>query len=253
MLLQSRLPCDDCGSSDAKAEYEDNFYCFSCGTSTLKSKEKSFFNKLDNTPHKGAFLVSLPKSSTSELPKKALKWLLTYYVDNKLQEQYGIKYVHQAAVYTQSGSRIILNERVLLPCYNNNKLMWYQARSLNKEDTPKYYTFGDKQELFWSTTPIQNNTKIVITEDMLSAIRVGEHLQAVSLQGTKINDKNLLTLAKKYDTIIIWLDGDRSGRDGAKVLMKKFSLLVNNVHNISTTRDPKCLADSEILSHLKKM
>jgi twinkle protein len=31
-VVRSKLPCDDCGSSDAKAEYDDGHtYCFSCG------------------------------------------------------------------------------------------------------------------------------------------------------------------------------------------------------------------------------
>ena len=120
-LIRSRLPCTSCTSSDAMAEYENNYYCFSCGMSRLKSNQKSFFEKLDNTPqYSQTDKLALPGNSTKEIPKPALKWLLSHGVDQDLQQQYGIQYVTRATVYTTTGSRIILNERVLLPCYQDN-------------------------------------------------------------------------------------------------------------------------------------
>jgi hypothetical protein len=45
-ILDQHIPCDDCGSSDAKCTYEDGHsYCFSCLAYTPPPKKE--FNTLD--------------------------------------------------------------------------------------------------------------------------------------------------------------------------------------------------------------
>ena len=38
-LLESKLPCPDCGSSDALHLYENGSHCFSCGKTSITNKK----------------------------------------------------------------------------------------------------------------------------------------------------------------------------------------------------------------------
>ena len=99
--------------------------------------------------------------------------------------------------------------------------------------------------MFWSKGDYKHKT-LVIVEDNLSAIRVGEILPAVSLIGTSMSQENMLTVTENYDILIVWLDGDGPGQNAAKKLVDKLLLMHTSVHNVVTGRDPKCLFDTEI-------
>ena len=237
-LVNAHLPCDDCGSSDALAEYEDSTYCFSCGRARNKRTEKSFFDKPEGLENNSNTSLQLPPNSTARLSPAALKWLLTYQVFEDICKDYNIRYDYRS-------------NRVILPSYSSDgTLMFYQARALSKEDQPKYLSVGSKQSLFWSKGPYDNKTTIVLVEDMLSAIRVGKVVQTVSLIGTSLNKEKLLHLSQDYAIMIVWMDGDKEGQRAAKKLVKQLSLLTSNVFNVTTRQDPKCLFESDIRKEL---
>lgn len=251
MLVKTHQPCEDCGSSDALAEYETNTYCFSCHRSRPKSIEKPFFPVREETNSNkinDVGLLELPHQSTQMLSMAAQQWLLAYHVYEDLVLKYNIRYVQYAEV-----NRLRLQNRVILPSYNKKgELMFYQARALDKKDSPKYYTIGSKEHLFWSQGPYKDNDVVVLVEDIISAIRVGEHVQAVSLIGTSLNQRMVLNLAEKYATIVIWMDGDKEGQRAATKLIKKFRLFSSNVYNIDTELDPKCLFNKDLNEEMRK-
>lgn len=239
-LISAHKPCNDCGSSDALAEYENGTKCFSCGRWRRKKIEKSFFDKpegCDNT--KSSLLV--PSNMTTRFSPKALEWLLSYNMYKDIRELYGIKMVH----HLDAGAMSLTN-RVFLPvCNQKGEIVSFQLRKTQDDGGPKYWTVGTRDELFYSKGHDDSKT-VVLVEDIVSAIRIGEFTKTVSLLGTSTNLENILTLANKYDTIIIWMDGDKVGQKAAKRLNRKFSLMKSKVFNIVTKKDPKCLTSGEI-------
>ncbi len=243
-LVKAHQPCPDCGSSDALAEYSETTYCFSCNRTRSVEHESSFFPEMLDVCDDDPSVLSLPPRFTMRQPAQAKEWLLRYNIFQDIRDTYNIGYVDYSYV-----NGIELRNRIILPAYTDLTLDFYQARSLDSNEAPKYVTVGNKEALFWSKKDCKNTT-LVIVEDIISAIRVGETLPAVSLIGTSMSKENMLTLANDYDILIVWLDGDKPGQRAAKKLAKRLSLLHSEVHNVVTERDPKCLFDSEIRSVL---
>ncbi len=244
--MSSHQPCADCGSSDALKEYAENTYCFSCNTSTQKKKPikqgKSYFP----TMYEGDEIkdvVTLPQTIESTMSMPAIKWCLTNGLTDALRKKYKIGYVHSEVVRLPNTKyQVDMSGRVILPYYEDEQLKFYQGRSVTGTN-PKYLTVGDKG-VFWSKSNPGNT--VVIVEDIASAIRVGELCQAVSLCGTKINDKYLLTIVKNYETIILWLDNDRAGKQGMYKLTKQLQLFNKRVVQINSMKEAKQCWDSEI-------
>lgn len=89
-----------------------------------------------------------------------------------------------------------------------------------------------------------NLQRVVIVEDILSAIRVGKHIDSCSLLGTKITTSQAAELGK-YAEVTTWLDSDKAGRSGAYKIRKTLGL-ITEVSNILTDKDPKELSDKQI-------
>lgn len=239
-ILVSQGPCMYCNSSDAGTYYDDGYKCFSCGASYgfrgPQRPVRSF-----SSPN-----LALPIGLTynpSEFSYEALRWLYQYYVDEKLIRKYSIGYDRETS-------------RVFLPVVIDGELTSYSSRAVTPSKY-KYITKGKKK--MFTTGP--GTTSIVLTEDFLSCIRVGEVMDSAYLQGTSLGYKDAQKLLQAYDEIIIWLDGDEAGVDGAAKIKAKLqelemkSLLRNLWHNspkrviirvLSTDKDPKCYTTKEI-------
>lgn len=234
--MRSKLPCDNCGSSDALTDYVDHTFCFSCHNYVPIHKERSMFEQNIEVYLEKEDPV-LPEDLCDKFSAEAMLWLWKYKVTPKLIEKYHIKYYPQW-------------DAIVLPYYSkDNELLFYQVRCIRYNMGPKYQTFGQKQ-LFWSKDSPKRDF-VVIVEDIISAIKVGEVAQTVSLLGTSLKDRDMLTLATRYDTIVVWLDGDKPGRRSSRKLVKKLSLMVN-VIEINTRDDPKCYETDDIIGILKR-
>jgi DNA primase len=252
MSIKAHLSCDDCGGWYSKAEYPENYYCFKCNKSTKKKpikQGKSYFpEELAEIP--GMIITwSRYQPGSTHFPQEAMEWLLKAGLDKPLREKYDITWVANATVQVPGTNYTVLfRNRIILPFYTrDNELQFYQARATDA-GTPKYYTIG-KKGLFWSKSNLGNT--LVIVEDIASAIRIGEHCQAVALCGTKINNENLLTLVKNYVTIILWLDDDRAGKQGMYKLTKQLQLYNKRIVQINSKKEPKECWNSEIKTLLQ--
>lgn len=242
MLVASHQPCNDCGSSDALAEYSNKTYCFSCHKSTYTKQSRSMALQMEDVVQAHGPL-ELPKECTSKITPQGMKWLWSCGIKDEQIAIYGIKYCPYGGYISGGGKRVHFSDRIILPKYNDDKLIFYQARALTKGDDPKYHTVGPKQCMFRSKQA--ETDYIVLVEDIMSAIRVGEVATSISLLGTKINTRQLLTLAENHVNIIVWLDGDKAGLEGSRKLKGLLSL-VTNVAEIKTEKDPKCYTTEEI-------
>lgn len=212
--------------------------------------------------------VLLPKDFTTDIPDAGKVWLLKGGISNLLQKAYSIGY----SPYYQ---------RVVIPVYKDGELDAFIARSLTGEK-PKYIAKmrNPSNALFVSDTKLQFRTDeaqalrskmdFVITEDILSAIRVGRFVPAGAILGTSASDGVLSRIRSCIkgrqvgsslawwepqaddSRIAVWLDPDRAGRTGANKLRKALDLAGVQSTYISSGRDPKLLSDREIARILKE-
>lgn len=238
MAISSSASCPHCGDNHKGkpfALYEDGYHCFSCGTS--KRAIRNFRIK----PLETSGDITLPEltlnPSMFSLP--ILKWLRSYHVTDDLIYKYSIGDA-QGSVITP-----VLNADDVVVMYQRR---WFEPRRI--------MTYGAKQPFVASAGECKT---VVIVEDFISAIRVGETVDGYCMFGTAVPYLSLVELIKRYDEIIIWADGDKPGQKAAskltsiltklvytEVRQRAFSHTVKIVRNILTDKDPKCYTNTEI-------
>ena len=178
--------------------------------------------------------LELPNDFTNDIPLNGRLWLYAGGIAESIWKEYNLGYSKSM-------------DRVVLPVYNREgNLIWYQCRALHKGQKPKYIQPSLPREnvLFRSIERPTDDKGVVVVEDILSAIRVGKHIQTYSLLGTKITNAQATRIGQ-VDRVRIWLDPDKAGRKGSYNIRKTLGL-ITEVTTISTTKDPKELSDQEI-------
>ena len=254
-LIQSNLPCKSCTSSDAMAEYDNNYYCFSCNTSFFKQNKQSkpFLGNTAKGDANNSRLDNLSFKAV-DLPSDAKKWLyLTGITDEQIND-YNIKHVHSGTYKARSGADISLGGRLVIPAstFTGGPGSYNLFRAI-ADEKPKVLTIGPK-DLFFSKHKFRASVKqsVVIVEDAISCIRVGEVVPAIALLGTSINHRQLLTLVKRYDNIIVWLDGDDAGKKASEKLYRRLkNFKPNSTFRLVTKEDPKWYSKKQLQAHLR--
>lgn len=238
---------ENCGSGEKLSVNHGikNYWCncYRCGYTDSEYKGKQSLaelkriQELNKAAESTELTLDLPNDYTEELPRHARAWLFKAGITPSVWKQYRIGYSERL-------------DRVILPVFDStDKIIWYQCRALQKGQKPKYLQPArDRSEIIFTTGNREDLQRVIIVEDILSAIRVGKHIPTVSLLGTKITTQQAANLSK-YNEVTTWLDADTAGRKGSYKIRKTLSL-VTNVSNILTPLDPKELSDKEIQEHL---
>lgn len=238
---QQRIVCCKQGSSTATVSKQDmgvSGYCFRCKKKIwLPRKNPLTYQELNQIYNitKQESLVKLPDDFTTDFTEKEdIVWLAKYGITNDLRQKYNIGYSPKL-------------KRVILPIYNGDgELKFIQARSNNPKLKPKYInTQKVVKPCFISKRKSYLNKVLIITEDILSAIKAGECYRALSVLGTSLNDAAKIH-SLKYDIIIIWLDPDEAGLMGAREMYQELSLFKDNVFVVECPFEPKELSFDEI-------
>ncbi len=223
-------PCPHCGSSDARGEYADNYYCFSCGKYDKKSDTASLRERIkERTKQHVANGIGLI-DTVKEIPRTAMQWLLKYNITPAEIKQYGIAWC--------------MNRQLLVLIQNTG---YWQARN---------FGFGNMKYMSQGMKPLEiygEGKTIVAVEDVLSAIKIarcrGEGICATPLLGSSMSKQVVAQLSKQYDTVHIWLDRDKA---------KQSIRIRNNLREAGVTSkaiisalDPKEYNKEEILKWLK--
>lgn len=242
-----RATCPECGienKRNAKISHQYakyTVYCFKCdftdyeykGQQTLQDISK--LRELDERAKEFQQApIRLPNDFSTDIPSIGRLWLYKAAISEATWKNYGIGYSPSMC-------------RVILPVYNEtNELVWVQARAVLPKQEPKYCQPSRERKsiMFQARCGRTDLQYAVITEDILSAIRVGKHVDCFSLLGTKLTTEQAVMLSA-YSTIIIWLDGDKAGRKGTKNIIKSLSL-ITTVKVIRTPNDPKSYTNKEI-------
>jgi DNA primase len=238
-----------CGSGEKLSVNHSNkdywCFCYRCGFTETVHKGKQTLADIQkiqklNEAAETPIPLELPNDFTTEIPLAGRLWLYKAGITEQCWRKNNIGY-----------SEVL--QRVVLPVYNQDgELVWLQCRAIHSQQKPKYLQPSrDRSTVIFSVSPDRDdNERVVVVEDILSAIRVGKHIRAISLLGTKITTAQAAMLGH-YKRVTTWLDSDEAGRRGAYKIRRTLGL-ITEVDNIVTKLDPKALSDKEILEELRK-
>lgn len=171
----------------------------------------------------------LPRPATrnvAEWPKDAALWL---YKAGLSREDIG-----RLGIYYHAPSN-----RVVLPHGT-----YYQARAFTKGQAPKYLGPTPRPPKLLATWG--QSTIPTLTEDMLSAMKVGTVAEGWAVLGTRVSDHMVSELMKRGSKVNLWLDPDSAGRKGAAKISSQLRAYGLEVRNIVSERDPKLHTRDEI-------
>lgn len=135
-------------------------------------------------------------------------------------------------------------QRVILPVRDHTgKVIYWQGRGFDSSRPKAINVRVDKANI---TARYGDGPVVAITEDMLSAAKVGVVTEAHAILGTVVSDAVLLRLASAGKPIALMLDSDAAGRAGAKAIALRLSLLGVDNRQIYFGRDPKLVSRKEI-------
>lgn len=231
----TRCPkCAEIGNDrkgDNLAIYSDGHkWCYSCGYYEGIDTIKSFLKQ--NKTHLPKSRVYLPEDCDFKYPLHALAWVKQY----ELTE---IDLKNHHVMYSES------KQSLFFPVFQDGDLLLYSTRyfGTNKKH-PKTIIMGKTSN---TLNIIGNGNTLVLTEDVVSAIKVSKFTAAMPLYGCNIQKRTVAMLQHlSYNKILLWLDPDK--RAEALQQARKFKPLLN-IEVIFSDGDPKEIP----LQEIKKM
>lgn len=119
--------------------------------------------------------------------------------------------------------------RVILPIYQNDQMIYFQARALLKSDKKYKNPKAPKQHIIFNKDKWDPTKPVIITEGMLDALSVGN--QATMCLGASINKEFI----NQIPNPIITLDNDETGKKETLKLTELFPKLIFCVYNKNET------------------
>ena len=246
-VIVSRDQCPRCkangkdNSRDNLAIYSDGHeWCYSCGYHVPARLEKRIatLNTIIDQGNKAPKILELPSDASVNLPVDVHSRLRSWGLTEEDIIKHNIRWseVRQTIVY---------------PIYDAyGQLIMYQERNWVGWKTPKYLTFGNPSDILHILYPQghkEDNSCIILTEDLISAIRVSKSFPAMPLWGNQIPLQTIRRLASRFQTIGVWLDPDMKLKAVKDVI--RISQYVPAFF-IESSLDPKFYNDERIKEHI---
>lgn len=226
-------------------------YCHRCGEGGVEEKRLTLAERIERRAQVQAaddaikHQVALPMPANFDVetwPTEALLWLAKASIARPEIEELGCYY------HDPSG-------RVVLPVVDGEAITYWQARSVDGRE-PKYINPKvDRQHL---VAKFGEGETLVLTEDVLSAYRIGQVTEAWSLMGTKLTDRIASDILRRGGKVLVWLDPDWQHSEGHRPGVKAGIAITKQLHAMGITArrvisraDPKLLSRREILWHLQ--
>ncbi|WP_429498825.1 hypothetical protein ACQUFY_05840 [Robbsia andropogonis] len=219
-------------------------WCFRCGElGAVDKPTESLSERIDRRKKEAAqddairSVAALPEpidTNVAGWPPEAAVWLYKAGI--------GIPEIAELGAYWHAPSG-----RVVLPVVDDARLIYWQARDpqwTRSSDRPKYINpLVNKDSLVarYGSAP-----EVVLTEDILSAFRVGQVAEGWSLLGTALPPGVLLRLIRDGRPVAIWLDPDAAGRKAASEVRRQLDACGIPNRVIRSKRDPKLLSRRQI-------
>lgn len=217
------------------------YHCFHCGyrgflpeAGYIRKPRDYYKRSLTRTGHRRWELPDDTLYDISQFPVHARGWLYKSRLDNEDITNYRIGF-----------SRILA--RIILPVWNGEDLQGFQTRRVFDWDKEsKYKTYKNVKELYFQLFT-EEDKYICLCEDMLSAVRLYQHVPSVALLGTNLGKelhwKLINSFAKK---VFIFLDDDNLQVRQQQIKIKNKLDNFKDVKIISVGTDPKNLSDKEL-------
>lgn len=176
--------------------------------------------------------------------------------------------VNRLGAYYHAGS-----DRVVLPvCDAAGKTIFWQARNIHypTDGRPKYISQSSNRSGIHCIYPWQHQARadasddtqtatghgtktIVLTEDILSAFKVGASGSAVgyAIMGTVLAPHTVDLLLRLALPVKTWFDPDAAGDDARRSVRSRLRYIGIECEHIRTTQDPKRYCLREIREHLQ--
>lgn len=225
-------------------------YCHHCNGHYVKAKGKRRHKEVledlvegDAAPDKAK--PQLPDDCVSfnwDWPNPALGWVVGTGLAPEYLNDAGV-------VYSPSWGRVII------PVYNDGELVFWQGRNVGITPGPKYVSVsGEKKPIAVFLNKRSMATTLVITEDVMSALRVVQDTEcdAMALLGTSISDEHITHIQNSdYRRVVVWLDMDAPGIEAStKIQTRLYNVLPCSVEAIRSYDEPKRLSNSALTNAL---
>ena len=218
MLLRSKQPCPDCGSSDALAVYDNGTHCFSCNKDRFEEKG------LDKKPD-GFKLKQVDRGVLQEISKLNSGALPERLINAETAAKYGVK-----VEYNESTG---VPEKYYFPYYKDGVITGYKVRGAQKKE---FYALGSLSgaALFGQNLVSDGGRLIIVTEGEMDALAAsqmlkdcGKNYKIVSIpngaQSASRALKDNLEFLEKFDTVMLNFDSDEHGLDAVQKAQGLFS------------------------------
>lgn len=250
LRMGQRTRAEHCGMgepmqvSNARAGFAA--YCHRCGGKGFIPHQLSLaeriaqFKDAHEADQEARLSLRLPEPrlvAPQQWPTNARVWLYKGGFSNDDIERLGF-YYHERM------------QRVVMPVYNNGRLVYWQARGFIA-DMPKYLNpVTDRSQLVAKYG--QPSRFVVLTEDILSAFKVSKVTEAWALMGTNLHDAILADLIRKDAVLLYMGDPDAGGDKGWASIVKRAQAVGLQCYDVRMSADPKRLSVSDIREHLAK-
>lgn len=215
-------------------------YCFRCGGTGFHREHESLADRLARIQQEQEQDNAV--RNTVELPQPRIRDTREWPLADKVwffKQGFSLSMIGKLGMYWCP--RI---GRVVLPITEGDHVVYWLARSQTR--TPKWLTPDIPKAGLVVRRGIGKGDTIVLCEDALSAIKVGEYTEAWSLLGTKLHPAVLHELVKSGKRVAVWLDNDRGrangsnpGQEAAAAIMRRLTAFGVDCRNVVSDKDPK--------------
>lgn len=233
--------CGDPGSLQlSRSGNELRAYCHRCGAYGSKREQESqaeriarvrAMSSVDDEARQSTQLPEPKVYTLRQWPVPAALWFYKMGLSPSMIEELGLYWCPSLG-------------RVVLPIMEGDHAVYWTARS--HERTPKWIGPNLPKAGLVAKFGVGKGDTIVLTEDPLSAYKVGKCTEAWSLLGTKLHPRHITALTSEGKRVATWLDDDQGRRNGsnpgqeaAAKIRARLAVYGLDVRNIKSDRDPK--------------
>lgn len=257
----TRVVCPQCNKKDANIYNNGasgySIFCHRCGPVGYSPKGVMTLKEIEELKHAEQRANAISRATSIRLPNDLEYDMALWSAEARL-------WLYKAGIYTTQ-KMVSSNEqglrgfsyspslqRVCLPVYDERgTLSYYQLRGFSDHYAKYVNPAVDKSKVWYSHGITKGDYgTIIVCEDILSAYRVGNTQQSMSILGTKVSVPQLDYLSR-FNLVILWLDPDQAGIDGMNKISRQLNL-TTNVRCIHSEKDPKFYSREEICQCLSK-
>ena len=250
MATLSQGTCPQCGGRGYTTYDDGGYHCFSCGVHSSgsgfvglaarinKPKETIQQDACHPLPRDAEPLIGAHGKVSCGMQGKAQLWVQMYGITQAEIDQHHVLWSTQ-------------EQLLIFPVYDSggSLLMWQGRYFGNYHKHPKYLTRGKKETVLHVIQPDKPAPFVVLTEDLISAIKVGRQYPAIPLWGSSLSKEVVQRIATQYERAYLWLDYDK--RDYAIKASFEHCMRLH-ITPIITQLDPKCYSDDEIKTIMQR-